>query len=87
MFGFNEKLPGMEKQNARVWLFVSPSIGIPLFFIGVMVMALVVHFAILNNTTWFKAFWQGKAVAAVSMQAPTQVAVTEVDAIVRRALA
>lgn len=87
MFGFNERLPGMEKMNARVWLFVSPSIGIPLFFIGVATLAMLVHFAILGNTTWFKAFWQGKAQASVSMQAPTQVAVTEVDAIVRRALA
>ena len=86
MFGFNEKLPGMEKQNCRVWLFVSPSIGIPLFFIAIMIMALMVHFAILNNTTWFKAFMQGKQ-ASLSVQAPTQVAVTEVDAIVRRALA
>ena len=86
MFGFNEKLPGMEKQNCRMWLFVSPSIGIPLFFIAIMIMALMVHTSILYNTTWFKAFMQGKQ-ASLSVQAPTQVAVTEVDAIVRRALA
>ncbi len=87
MFGFNEKLPGMEKQNCRMWLFVSPSIGIPLLFIAIMIMALMVHTSILYNTTWFKAFMQGKQQASVSMQAPAQVAVTEVDAIVRRALA
>jgi len=45
--------------QSRMWLVVKPSIGIPLFLGGVVIMSLVVHFAILTNTTWFAAFFGG----------------------------
>lgn len=45
--------------NARMWLAVKPSIGIPLLIGSVAVQALIVHFAILTHTTWFPAFLQG----------------------------
>lgn len=50
--------------EGRIWLYVSPSVGIPLFFIGVAAIALIVHASILLNTTWFGAYWQGPAAAA-----------------------
>jgi light-harvesting protein B-800-850 alpha chain len=52
--------------EGRIWLYVSPSVGIPLFFIGFAAVALLVHACILLNTTWFGAFWQGGAAAAAA---------------------
>lgn len=43
----------------KVWLVVKPTVGIPLFFIGVITAAMLNHFAILTHTTWFPAFLQG----------------------------
>jgi light-harvesting protein B-800-850 alpha chain len=58
--------------EGRIWTVVKPNHGVPLFLGGVMVVSMLVHHAILNNTTWFAAFMQGgaKAPAAVSAPAP-----------------
>ena len=45
--------------QSRMWLVVNPTIGIPLFLGGVVIMSLIVHSAILSNTTWFPAFFGG----------------------------
>lgn len=45
--------------QSRMWLVVKPTVGLPLFLGGVAVIAFTVHFAILNNTTWFPAFFGG----------------------------
>ncbi len=45
--------------NSRMWLVVNPSIGIPAFLGGVALISFTVHFAILDNTTWFPAFFGG----------------------------
>jgi light-harvesting protein B-800-850 alpha chain len=42
-----------------MWLVVNPTVGLPLFLGGVAVIAFTVHFAILNNTTYFSAFFGG----------------------------
>lgn len=47
--------------QGRIWCVVNPTVGIPLFLGAVAVIAFTVHFAILNNTTWFAAYWQGMA--------------------------
>jgi light-harvesting protein B-800-850 alpha chain len=53
--------------QAKLWLVVKPTVGLPLFLAGVAVTSLLVHTAILNNTDWVKGFWSGKAkVAAVA---------------------
>jgi light-harvesting protein B-800-850 alpha chain len=56
--------------EGRIWLYVKPTVGIPLFFIGFVLASLLVHAAILTNTTWFPAFWQGAAPAAAAAEAP-----------------
>lgn len=48
----------------RIWLYVKPTIGIPVFFLAFVAASLLVHASILYNTTWFAAFFQGGAVAA-----------------------
>jgi light-harvesting protein B-800-850 alpha chain len=52
--------------EGRLWLYVKPTIGIPLFFLGFMLAALSVHASILYNTTWFAGFFQGGAPVAVA---------------------
>lgn len=52
--------------EGRIWLYVSPSVGLPLFFIGVAAIALIVHASILINTSWFGSYWEGSAAAAAA---------------------
>ncbi|MGF1507984.1 MAG: light-harvesting protein [Myxococcota bacterium] len=47
--------------NARIWTIVNPSVGVPIFFIGVMVTSLFIHFQVLTTTTWFGEFWAGSS--------------------------
>lgn len=56
--------------EGRIWLYVNPSVGLPLFFlVWVAGTALMVHLAILYNTTWFPAFFEGSASASVAAPA------------------
>jgi light-harvesting protein B-800-850 alpha chain len=45
--------------NGKMWLVVKPTVGLPIFFIGIVVASLSVHTALLFNTTWFPAFLRG----------------------------
>jgi light-harvesting protein B-800-850 alpha chain len=45
--------------QGRIWCVVSPSFGLPLFLGAVAAISLIIHFAVLNNTTWFAAYWGG----------------------------
>jgi light-harvesting protein B-800-850 alpha chain len=45
--------------QGKIWTVVNPSVGLPLMLGSVTVIAILVHLALLNNTTWFKAYWQG----------------------------
>jgi light-harvesting protein B-800-850 alpha chain len=53
--------------EGRIWLYVNPSVGLPLFvLVWVAGVAFSIHLAILTNTTWFAAFWQGGAAVAAA---------------------
>jgi light-harvesting protein B-800-850 alpha chain len=56
--------------QGKIWTVVNPTVGLPLFLGAVAVTSLLVHFAILNNTTWFAAFLNGGAKAKAVMVAP-----------------
>ncbi len=45
--------------QGRIWCVVSPTVGLPLFLGAVTAISLIIHFAVLSNTTWFAAFWGG----------------------------
>ena len=47
--------------QAKIWLVVKPSIGLPLFLGTVTLIALLVHASVLTHTTWFGAYWEGHA--------------------------
>lgn len=62
--------------NGRIWCVVNPTVGLPAFLGSVALISFTVHFAVLNNTTWMKDFYQGTAVktaAAVETVAPVAV--------------
>lgn len=50
--------------QGRIWTVVKPSVGLPLLLGSVTVIAILVHAAVLSNTTWFAGYWQGGAKAA-----------------------
>jgi light-harvesting protein B-800-850 alpha chain len=45
--------------QGRIWCVVKPTVGLPLFLGSVALISLIVHSAVLKNTTWFAAFMQG----------------------------
>jgi light-harvesting protein B-800-850 alpha chain len=55
--------------NARIWTIVNPTVGVPIFFIGVMITALFIHYQVLTRTDWFSGFWSegSNGVAAVQV--------------------
>jgi light-harvesting protein B-800-850 alpha chain len=66
----------------KIWCVVKPTVGLPLFLGSVAVIALLVHASILNNTTWMKAYWEGKPAKAAAAQVespPTPVASVTVE--------
>ena len=46
--------------NAKMWLVVKPTVGVPLFLTAVAVGSFAVHVAVLTNTTWVSDFLSGK---------------------------
>jgi light-harvesting protein B-800-850 alpha chain len=56
--------------NARIWLAVKPTLGVPLFFAGVAVTSLLIHAAVLTHTTWYPAFYQGGQRVKMSQTEP-----------------
>jgi light-harvesting protein B-800-850 alpha chain len=47
--------------NGKMWCIVNPTVGIPLFLGGVAAISMIVHHAVMNNTTWVNDFFQGGA--------------------------
>jgi len=56
--------------QGRIWCVVNPTVGLPLFLGTVLVIALLVHYAVLSHTTWFAGYWQGGAKAHAVATAP-----------------
>lgn len=62
--------------NAKMWLVVSPAVGVPVFLGAVAVGSFAVHVAVVTNTSWVSDFLSGQelgtgdAQAAATMLAP-----------------
>jgi len=50
--------------NAKMWLVVKPTVGIPLFLSAVAIGSFAVHVAVLSNTTWVADFLSGKPIGS-----------------------
>jgi light-harvesting protein B-800-850 alpha chain len=58
--------------NGKIWLVVSPTVGLPVFFAAAAVTALAIHLALLSNgrlTAWWSEFPIAKP-AAVQQATP-----------------
>jgi light-harvesting protein B-800-850 alpha chain len=50
--------------NAKMWLVVKPTVGVPLFLSAVAIGSFAVHVAVLTNTGWVGDFLNGKALGS-----------------------
>ncbi|MBY6200976.1 light-harvesting protein [Maritalea mobilis] len=59
--------------NAKLWLVVKPTVGIPVFLGAVAVGSFAVHVAVLSHTTWYNDYLTGQPLgsgaAAVTAEA------------------
>ncbi len=46
--------------NAKMWLVVKPTVGIPLFLSAVAIGSFAVHVAVLSNTSWVSDYLSGQ---------------------------
>jgi light-harvesting protein B-800-850 alpha chain len=58
--------------NAKLWLVVSPNVGIPLFLTAVAVSSFAVHVGIIANTTWIEDYHSGKSIMGASAALTTE---------------
>ena len=58
--------------NAKMWLVVSPSVGVPVFLGAVAVGSFAVHVAVLSNTGWVSDFLKGQEMGSGSESAAIQ---------------
>lgn len=59
--------------NAKMWLVVSPSVGVPIFLGAVAVGSFAVHVAVLSNTSWVSDFLSGQELGSGDEMAATAV--------------
>jgi light-harvesting protein B-800-850 alpha chain len=64
--------------NAKMWLVVNPTVGVPLFLGAVAIGSFAVHVAVLSNTTWVSDFLSGKPLGG--MAGVASVVLPEADA-------
>ena len=61
--------------NAKLWLVVKPTVGLPIFLGAVAVGSFAVHVAVVTNTSWVGDFLSGKDMGSTqtaSIEAPIQ---------------
>ncbi len=57
--------------QSRIWLVVKPTAGLPLFLGTVLTISILIHWAVLEHTTWMARFYSGSPrPAAVAAPAP-----------------
>ena len=68
--------------NAKMWLVVKPTVGVPLFLGAVAVGSFAVHVAVLSNTTWVADFLSGQELGSgmAAVEADTAVLPASADA-------
>lgn len=55
--------------NAKMWLVVKPTVGVPLFLSAVAVGSFAVHVAVLSNTSWVSDFLSGQELGSGDAEA------------------
>jgi light-harvesting protein B-800-850 alpha chain len=54
--------------NAKMWLVVKPTVGVPLFLSAVAIGSFAVHVAVLTNTGWVGDFLNGRTIGTTAAQ-------------------
>ena len=65
--------------NAKMWLVVSPSVGVPIFLGAVAVGSFAVHVAVLSNTSWVADFLSGQELGSGDMEAAAMLEAPEAN--------
>ena len=65
--------------NAKMWLVVKPTVGVPLFLTGVAVGSFAVHVAVLTNTGWVCDFLKGQPLGSSQEMASATTVQPDVD--------
>jgi light-harvesting protein B-800-850 alpha chain len=65
--------------NAKLWLVVKPTVGIPLFLSAVVIGSTVVHLGVVMNTDYVEAFQAGETIAAVESNTNVAKATSIID--------
>ncbi len=62
--------------NAKMWLVVKPTTGIPLFLTAVAVSSFAVHVAVVSMAPWLKGYYMGNPIAGgtAALEMPATVA-------------
>lgn len=62
--------------NAKMWLVVKPTVGIPLFLTAVAVSSFAVHVAVVSQAPWLQGYYMGNPIggATASLEMPGDVA-------------
>jgi light-harvesting protein B-800-850 alpha chain len=54
--------------NAKIWLVVKPTVGVPLFLSAVAIGSFAVHVAVLSKTNWYNNYLVGAPLASAELQ-------------------
>ena len=65
--------------NAKMWLVVSPAVGVPVFLGAVAVGSFSVHVAVVSNTSWVSDFLSGQELGTGDAQAAASMLKPEVE--------
>lgn len=71
--------------NAKLWLVVKPTVGVPLFLTAVAVSSFAVHVSVMKYSKWLPEFYAGTAIekqSDVAMAGPGANAVVVFDSAV-----
>lgn len=68
--------------NAKIWLVVKPTVGIPLFLGAVAGTSLFVHYNLLKTSNWLPAYYQAGKQKKASLDVPATAGVGQAAVVV-----
>ena len=66
--------------NAKMWLVVSPTVGVPIFLGAVAIGSFAVHLQVVKNTSWVADFLQGVPMGTGDQMAAATLEETQLEA-------
>lgn len=66
--------------NAKIWLVVKPTVGIPLFLSAVAVGSFAVHVAVLSKVSWYNNYLSGQSINSAALDTGPAIKPASADA-------